>query len=204
MDEIMKLLIVKMQSGDEAAFDRLYHTYAGKLYRTAYLISGNKEDSEDILQETFVKCFLHRSEVKEPECFEKWLMKIMVRTAWRIVRQRKTVSSEELFQKEEYAGLAQAVAADRQTPGPLEQLMAKEAQSLLMVAINSLDVKLRTVIVFYYYQELSVKEIAELTGSLEGTVKSRLHTARTRLKRQLVRMDGLKDEKRRKTDEQTA
>jgi len=178
MDEMMKLLIVNMQTGDEAAFDRLYHTYAGKLYRTAYLISGNKEDSEDILQDTFVKCFLHRSEIKDPECFEKWLMKIMVRTTWRIIRQRKTVSSEELLQKEEYATLVQAVSADRQTPGPLEQIMEKELQSILMEAVNSLDVKLRTVIVLYYYQELSVKEIADLSGSLEGTVKSRLHTAR--------------------------
>jgi len=186
MDETMKYLVEAMKAGDEEAFDQIYHRYAGRLYRTAYLISGNKEDSEDILQETFVKCFLHRQELKTPEYFEKWLMKIMIRTAWRTVKKRKVnVSSEELFEKEEYAGLAQAVFEDRLNPAPLEQIVGREEQARILRAIDDLDIKLKTVIVLYYYEELSVKEIAGYTGSLEGTVKSRLHTARKQLKQQL-------------------
>ena len=185
MDETMKYLIEAMQAGDDQAFDRIYHTYAGRLYRTAYLISGNREDSEDILQETFVKCYLHHKDLKTPEYFEKWLMKIMIRTSWRTVKQRKVnVSSEELLEKEEYAGLAQAVFEDRQTPAPLEQVISMEERARIIRAVNHLDIKLRTVIILYYYEELSVKEIADFTGSLEGTVKSRLYTARTQLKKQ--------------------
>lgn len=188
MDEKKKQLIEMMQAGDQEAFDRVYGLYANKLYRTACLISGNKEDSEDILQETFVKCFLHSREVNSPEYFEKWLMKIMIRTSWRVTKQRKaTVSTDELLQNEAYAGLAQVVFEDKQTAGPLDRVVTKEEQATVMDAVKSLDIKLRTVIVLYYYEELSVREIAELTGSLEGTIKSRLHTARTKLKKQLER-----------------
>ena len=190
MDESMKYIIEAMQAGEEQAFDQIYRLYAGKLYRTAYLIAGNKEDSEDILQETFVKCFLYRNDIKHPEYFNNWLMKIMIRTSWRTVKQRKTsISSDELLEKEEYTGLAQAVFEDKQTPDPLEQLISKELQAKVIQAVKRLDLKLRTVIVLYYYEDFSVKEIAELTGSLEGTVKSRLHTARTKLKKQLEKTD---------------
>lgn len=78
MEDTMKYIIEAMQAGDEQAFNQIYQIYSGKLYRTAYLISGNKEDSEDILQETFIKCFLHRKEIKSPDFFAKWLMKIMI------------------------------------------------------------------------------------------------------------------------------
>lgn len=190
MDEKKKQLIEIMQSGDQEAFNQIYGIYANKLYRTACLISGNKEDSEDILQETFIKCFLHCREVKSPEYFEKWLMKIMVRTSWRVIKQRKAaVSTDDLLNNEAYGGLAQAVFEDRQTPGPLDCVIGREEQTTMMEAVQSLDIKLRTVIVLYYYEELSVREIAGLTGSLEGTIKSRLHTARTKLKKQLERAE---------------
>ena len=190
MEDTMKYLIEAMQAGDEQAFNQIYQIYSGKLYRTAYLISGNKEDSEDILQETFIKCFLHRKEIKSPDFFEKWLMKIMIRTSWRTVKQRKlNVSSEELIEKEENHGLVQTMFEDRNTPAPLEQIITKENQVKVIQSVKNLDIKFRTVVVLYYYEEFSVKEIAELTGSLEGTIKSRLYTARIKLKKQLGSMD---------------
>lgn len=70
MMEEKKALVESMIDGNEAAFDELYRSYSGKLYRMAYFITGNQGDSEDILQETFVKCFLHKSKLKQAERFE--------------------------------------------------------------------------------------------------------------------------------------
>ena len=56
---------------------RLFRMYSGRVLRMAYLISGNYADSEDIVQETFVKCFTYRACLKDPDKFEPWLYQIM-------------------------------------------------------------------------------------------------------------------------------
>ncbi|MGL5434508.1 MAG: RNA polymerase sigma factor [Lachnospiraceae bacterium] len=190
MDEMRKVLVERMKAGDSQAFDQLYHQYAKKLYRTAYLISGNKEDSEDILQEAFVTCYVRCSTIQNPESFESWLSRILVRTAWRILKKKKrTVSVDELMEQEATAGIAEAVFTDQKSLNPLEQVVSSEYRSALFQAVCRLDVKLKTVLILYYYEERSIREIADITGSFEGTVKSRLFTAREKLKRELVDSD---------------
>ncbi len=184
MDEKNRTYVEDMIQGDESAFDALYHSYSGKLYRMAYVITGNKSDSEDILQETFVKCFLHRRELKEPERFESWLYRILVRTAWRSVKKRTDLSLDGILDNPEETGMAERVSRD-QASGPLEQVLDREASRELWSAVLGLDVKHRTVILLYYYNELSTREIARITGTLEGTVKSRLFHARKLLRDQL-------------------
>lgn len=70
MEEKNRALVTRMIDGEEAAFDEIYRSCSGKLYRMAYFITGNRSDSEDILQETFVKCYLHRGELKDLERFD--------------------------------------------------------------------------------------------------------------------------------------
>lgn len=188
MDEKSRALITRMTEGDEAAFDELYHSYSGKLYRMAYFITGNRSDSEDILQETFVKCFLHRKELKQPERFESWLYQILVRTAWRSEKRRKgkrELSFDGILDNEEDTGMAERIQRDGKAE-PLEQVLKAEMSSELWKAVNRLGMKHRTVVLLYYYNDLGTKEIAAMTGTLEGTVKSRLHKARLLLREQLL------------------
>lgn len=188
MDEKNRALITRMTEGDEAAFDELYHSYSGKLYRMAYFITGNRSDSEDILQETFVKCFLHRKVLKQPERFESWLYQILVRTAWRSEKRRKgkrELSFDGILDNEEDTGMAERIQRDGKAE-PLEQVLKAEMSSELWKAVNRLGMKHRTVVLLYYYNDLSTKEIAVMTGTLEGTVKSRLHKARLLLREQLL------------------
>jgi RNA polymerase sigma-70 factor (ECF subfamily) len=74
-------------------------------------------------------------------------------------------------------------------PSALEELVEAETKSLIKQEIEKLDIKHRTVVVLYYYNELSIAEIAKIVGCFEGTVKSRLANARKRLKVQLMRVD---------------
>ncbi len=192
MDDEKLAFVKKMIEGDERAFDGLYHSYSGKLYRMAYFITGNKSDSEDVLQETFVKCFLHRKTLKEPERFEAWICQILVRTAWKQERRSgksKEVSYEGILELGEESGsrTAQQMQEDAASPGPLDQLLKKEQSGELMRAVQGLDVKYRTIVLLYYYNELGIREIAQITGLFEGTVKSRLSKARKLLKGALVK-----------------
>ena len=79
-------LVRRMKEGDKEAFDALVRQYYGKTLRMAYLISGNEADSQDIVQETFVICYLNRGKLREPEHFERWLFKTLTREAWRVCR----------------------------------------------------------------------------------------------------------------------
>lgn len=196
MEEKNRALIAQMIQGDEAVFDEIYHSYSGKLYRMAYFITGNRSDSEDILQETFVKCFLHRRELKQPERFEPWIYQILVRTAWRSEKKKKgkkELSFDGILDNEDDTGMAERVQRDDKGE-PLQRLLEEENASELWAAVNSLGVKHRTVVLLYYYNNFSTKEIAAMTGTMEGTVKSRLHKARLLLRERLsVKEDSEKE-----------
>lgn len=192
MEEEMKAFVKAMMAGDERAFDEIYHSYSKKLYRMAYFITGNHSDSEDILQETFVKCYLHRKELKNLGRFESWICQILVRTAWKTEKKKKRadeISYEEILEQEEDSGsrMARQMREDLSAVNPLDACLQKESFTELGEMVKQLDIKYRTVILLYYYNDYGTKEIARIMGIFEGTVKSRLSRARTLLHQQMER-----------------
>ena len=189
MEEEKIIFVRRMIEGDEKAFDELYHAYSKKLYRMAYFITGNHSDSEDILQETFVKCYLHRKELKNLGRFESWICQILVRTAWKTEKKKKEISYEEILEQEEDSGsrMARQMREDLSAVNPLDACLQKESFTELGEMVKQLDIKYRTVILLYYYNDYGTKEIARIMGIFEGTVKSRLSRARTLLHQQMER-----------------
>lgn len=169
-------LIQSMKQGNKEAFDQIYERYCNQILRMAYLIVGNRADSEDIMQETFIKCYLHCRELKNDSGFRSWLYQILTRTAWSYGRKAaREYPDDETIQKAE------------RTDGvsTLDIIIDKERNHELFAAIEKMDIKYRTIIVYYYYNQMSTKEIAAACNCLEGTVKSRLFTAREKLKKYL-------------------
>lgn len=186
MNDAIARQVKKLKCGDKTAFDELYKAYVGKLYRMAFMITNNKSDSEDIVQETFVKCFLHRESIRDETAFESWLCQILVRTAWRYRKKQKPdYSLEELTGTDMESGLGERLMLDEQAVQPLEEVLKKEENLRVKEAVMRLNMKQRTVIVLYYFCELPVEEIARITGSFPGTVKSRLFQARKSLRKML-------------------
>lgn len=168
-----EVLVRRMKEGDKASFDLLYDKYKNMALRTAYLITGSLPDSEDVVQDTFVKVFLHCKELKKDSGFKAWMMQILVRTAYKAGKRKgRELPDDEIIGK-----------ADARTEhSSLEQVLVKEEAQMLSEAVSLLPMKQRTVVILFYYQEYSVSEIAEMLGCREGTVKSRLHGARERLR----------------------
>ena len=192
MDDRERAVIARMMEGDDGAFDEVYRSCSGKLYRMALFITGNRNDSEDVLQETFVKCYLHRAELKDPERFEAWIYQILVRTAWHMEKKKKRngeISYEGLLDeaRERSAGQAEKLQEDASRPDPLSEILRKETSRELLDEIRWLDIKYRTVVLLYYYNGLGTRQIAQVTGTFEGTVKSRLNKARKLLRERLER-----------------
>ena len=179
-------LIRKWKEGDEDAFSAMYERYRQTAMRTAWLLCHNLADSEDIVQETFVQCYFHIQELKDESRFRPWMLKCLVRTGWKLMKkQKKEMPEEQMELHLERERYLESTYSGKTSGEPLEEAIAREFSGELTKAVRRLSEKHRLVIVLYYYDELSVHEIAKITGCLEGTVKSRLHFARRQLKKML-------------------
>lgn len=172
MDDAM--LVRQFQGGDEAAFEELYRRYRKPALRTAYLLTGNLCDSENVLQEAFLKCYQHLGGLRNPSGFKSWFWRILTRTAWDYCRKRsRECPIEDIF--DAYQATLSPIASS------LDDLIGREEAADILAAVDKLPIKQKTVIILYYYNEFSVAEIAEATGVLPATVKSRLYLARRSL-----------------------
>lgn len=167
-----EVLVEQLKAGNKDAFDALYAKYKNLAIHTAYLITGNLSDSEDITQETFVKIWLHVRELHNNNGFKAWMMQILVRTAYRVGRKnRKEIPDDEVVRRMDQS----------EEVSSLDRIIQLEEVEMISAAVSILPVKLKTVVVLYYYDSFTVKEIAGILRITEGTVKSRLHTARKRI-----------------------
>lgn len=172
-----KILVEQLKNGNQEAFDILYEKYKNLAVRTAYLIMGNLADSEDIVQETFVKVWLYADRIQNADSFQTWMLRILARTAYRNAKKkRKEFPDEETVSRME----------NRMDDSSLDKVIQMEEAERLKSAIKALPIRHRSVVVLFYYNQLGIREIAGMLGITEGTVKSRLHTARKRMKDILV------------------
>lgn len=169
-------LIQLIQNGQKEAFEVLFETYRMQAFRTAYFITGNRSTSEDVVQEAFVQCFLHIHTLKEPAKFRSWFYRILTRLAWKASdAEKKSAPTENIFETAE-----QSLQEDS-----IQSYLKKEEHYTLWEAVNSLDQKQKTSVILYYYNDMTIHEIASAMGCLEGTVKSRLFFARQKLYKKL-------------------
>ncbi|MGL5255536.1 MAG: RNA polymerase sigma factor [Proteocatella sp.] len=176
MYEITAELVIKLQDGDKSAFEELFELYKVNAVKTAYLLTGNRALADDVVQETFVQCYLKIKDLKNPMQFKTWFFKILTRIAWRMnTKEKSAVPVENIFEVLPYSN-------DESIEN---NFIKKETSKKIMAAIDNLDYKQRTVVLLYYYKEFSVSEIASILGCFEGTVKSRLYAARKNLKKSL-------------------
>ena len=187
MDE--RKLIQRMKSGDRASFDEIYEKYHIPLFRCAYLICGNREDAEDVLQNTFVTCWLCIGQLRNEESFRYWIFRIMAQAA------RKKAKEHSRQLPDEYIVDRMDQIQVRNGMEAADEYERSTDKTMLKTAISALDHTSREIIVLYYYEEMSVKEVAKTLGILEGTVKSRLYFARKKLKK--IIQGGEHREKRR-------
>lgn len=165
-----KKLIKKAKKGHHPSFILLMKEYESSMYRVAKGILRRDHDCADAIQETIFLCYKNISTLKEEKYFKTWLIRILINECNALLNKRKVVIPVETWRTESV-----------QTELDLK-LSVQEA-------VSSLSDSLRTVTSLYYFEDLSIKEISDITGVPEGTVKSRLSTARGQL------MSFLDDEK---------
>ncbi|WP_188455345.1 sigma-70 family RNA polymerase sigma factor [Virgibacillus oceani] len=160
-------LVKKAINGNKEAFEILVKNESEKLYKTAFLYVRNKEDALDVLQETIYKAFISIEQVKEPQFFNTWLTKILIRTAYDVLRKRKiVVFDEKLISNKSDDSI-------RDVEGKMD----------VINAISCLSKNYQTVIILYYYHDLTIQQIAETMEKPDNTIKTYLRRAKIELKK---------------------
>lgn len=152
-----------MSAIDNETFARLIREYTPNLYRLTLGILHNREDAEDAVSESILKAYEKLHTLRKSESFRPWLMQIAANEAKRIYAKNK-----------------------RSTPVEnVEEYMPefRDEHHELWDIVMELDVVYREVIILYFYEQFSIKEIAKILHIPEGTVKSRLYRAKKELKK---------------------
>ncbi|WP_153729416.1 sigma-70 family RNA polymerase sigma factor [Salinibacillus xinjiangensis] len=165
------------QKGDKEAFTRLITECQDSLYRVAKGILRDDADCGDAIQEAIMKSYYSIHTLKDLGAFKAWITRILIHKCYDLLKKQKRV-----------------------VPMESVELLAENRAELkqhyeLFDEIAKLKEKHRTILILFYYEQYSIKEIADILKLREGTVKSRLNRARASLA-DLLKLDGI--ERRRK------
>src|SRR6476469_1082696 len=155
------ILVAQAREGDTTAFGELVRRYEGKIFRLAQHVTQNREDAEDVLQETFMQDYEHLDQFKGDSKFYTWIVRIAVNQALMKLRKRKTdktVSMDETIDTGEDTVAREIAAWDE---NPEERYSREELNEILESAIENLAAPYRTVFVLRDIEELSTEETAE-------------------------------------------
>lgn len=170
-------LVKKAIKGNMSAYGELIAEYQIYLYKTAFLYVKNEADSLDAVQECVTRGMLGIEKLKEPRHFKTWITKILINC----IRQDKK--------------RAQTISLDEYLETGVENYMIEEKVDLYD-AIDSLKDQYKTVVILFYFQELKIREIAQIMDIPEGSVKASLYRAKKQLRSQLTDNMNEKEVKR--------
>jgi RNA polymerase sigma-70 factor (ECF subfamily) len=177
MTEVYPLrLISDCIAGNEDAIEMLVREYEAGVFRLALSILGDPAEANEVVQETFLSALRALPSYQEKRTFKSWLYTIAVnhsrsnlRKLMVIERLRSTLTA--IFR----------VDIEKQD-SPEEAVIQNEKEAAIWRSLNKLDDRHRIVVILRYFQELSIGEISEILSIREGTIHSRLHTARAILR----------------------
>jgi len=174
-------LVTATQCGDMEAFEQLVARHKRKALAMAQRITRNREDAEDVVQESFHKAFRHLDDFEEKSQFSTWLTRIIMNEAYMLLRRRRRVMDVLPDSPEEVMKSAPDPFVDR-SPSPEESCWRREREELLTRAVNRLHPTTRRAILLHGFEERSVEETAQILGTSIGAVKARLFHARQKLR----------------------
>jgi len=164
-------VVRRCQNGDQEAFRLIVERYSGVLGGTAYLMTRDRAQVDDLLQETFLLAWRGIGTLRASGNLKAWLVRILVN---KVIseRRKKRVMEAELVEVESKAGDSNSE----------ELVLADEERQRIRGALETLPEAQRQVTVLRYFADLTIPEVARVLGCREGTVKSRLHRALAQLR----------------------
>ncbi|MNI03409.1 ECF RNA polymerase sigma factor SigW [compost metagenome] len=170
-------------NGDPTAFNSLLELYKDKIYRMAYRILGNKNDSEDVVQETFLRMYLNRERFDDSKNFSNWIYSIGKNITIDLLRKKKSKISMDTsvgtYEQDSFS-LYDKINSPEQTPEM--QLIQSETKQQMHDIMEKLPAKYKDIFVYKYVMDMSLEEISALSGLPVTTIKTRLFRGRNLIK----------------------
>lgn len=176
MDPAEKSLIERAQVGDTGAYDALVSHYLRRVVSIAASIVRNPHDAEDLAQEAFVKAYQSIGRFRSDEPFGPWIFRIVTNLSLDVLKHRRRVRHEEITENQQAPRRDEAHVAT----------MSGEIARRIDAALSELPEMQQVVARLNLIEQFEHREIAAMTGVSEGTVRSHLSLARTKLKEKLA------------------
>ncbi|APZ47985.1 RNA polymerase [Polaribacter reichenbachii] len=169
-----QLYITKIIKGDVNAFAHLVDNYKNMVFSLAFKMTKSREEAEEISQDTFIKAFKNLKNFKGDSKFSTWLYRIAYHTSLDAIKKNR--NNNATFEINEVTfNQIQAVETI------LQGIERNERSKVMDICLQKLPDEQRAIIWMFYYDELSLKEIMEVTSLSEANLKVKLHRARKKL-----------------------
>lgn len=187
----MSYLVQKARENDQEALTEIYKISSPAVYKTIRVLIKDEDTVYDILQDTYVKAFTRLNQLQNPDKLIPWLKMIANNLAKDWLKKSKPVFFTDIYGGEELEDIPfeESIEDVRSELNPEMAMDQQEAKRLVMEILDHLPEDQRVVIGMFYYEEMSVKDIAQTLEVSENTVKSRLSYGRKKIKEQVLDLE---------------
>jgi RNA polymerase sigma-70 factor (ECF subfamily) len=177
-------LVAQAKAGNADSIERLIMKYQQRIYNTILKICGNADDAAELTQDTFVRVIQSLKGFRAQSSFYTWMFRIAVNLTLNFCKRGAKVSFQSLQDEpdETLKHQLKDFLIDKNSPQPQQLAATNELHSLVMKALEKLDIDQRTVVVLRDIEQMNYAEIAETLGIETGTVKSRIARGRKNLR----------------------
>ena len=175
--------VARVRAGDVDAFRVLVERHSRPLFRLAFRMTGNQQDAEDMVQETFLRAYRRIGNFDERASFGTWLYRITVNCSLDLVRARKRRSEQSGAANPEMDDPLESLAATAPTPDRMA--MSEEARTRIAEAMEELSVSEKTAFVLRHYEGMCIDEVSRVLGCRPGAARHSVFRAVQKLRRAL-------------------
>jgi RNA polymerase sigma-70 factor, ECF subfamily len=180
-------LVHASKNGDVDAFEQLVKRYDRKLLRIAQSVTHNREDSQDAVQEAFLKAYQNLTTFREDSKFSTWLIRITLNQSLMKLRKQRATKEASLDEDFQAEGGMLPIEVTDWAPNPEQLYWASELREILIKCLKELNPLLRTVFVLRDIEGLTIDQTAEVLDVSHTAVKARLWRARLQLRESLTK-----------------
>jgi len=172
------------RTGDRRAFAELVDLYKDKIYHHAYRMLGNRQEAEDVSQDTFLRLYNNLHRYDETQKFSTWIFRICTNLCIdRLRKRRPTYSLDAEVTDGEGNDYYAMMPSDEDTPE--KQVIVSETQQSIRKAVETMPEKYKSIVMLRYLQDMSLQEISDVLDMPVTTIKTRLHRGREFLRKKL-------------------
>jgi RNA polymerase sigma-70 factor (ECF subfamily) len=175
--------VERAQSGDSDAFRLLVEQHSRAVFRLAFRMTGNEQDAEDVVQETFLRAYRQLDKYEARASFSTWLYRIASNYSLDLIRMRKRHEDKRERGKAEEKDILQTLPVN--TPGPDRITYSSQVKERVNEALNELSAQERTAFVLRHFEGMSIDEIGETLGTGTNATKHSIFRAVQKLRRSL-------------------